>query len=267
MISNIKIITVLLAALSVGCVASSFLWPHFALQIALTVTIVATFIGLLVQMKDWKQNEVRLQKVLIEHHNLQEENQKTNERLKAAEQLLTKQVDLLRKWDSWQKNPPVLYGQEPLSKKIELLQNYLSEGSSTCDLRTFKRELMASLEAYERLKMLQLQVTIPYQQALQLQDKMIDAEIAHQNLANTIRMAMQLFDGIDGYHSPNHRDEQDLNLRVIKGEMTEDAALDESIQLDNNPNHTPIWLRSIRETMLQSGITPKDGIIYSGYKL
>lgn len=126
----------------------------------------------------------------------------------------------------------------------------------------FFRDLYRAVKAIDTIKELQEKVTTPFYGAMD--QEALDAVYVREKL---LKMAMQMYDVISSFQSPNQRkSEQGLNIGIVKGEKTEEEALKEAKIITDLEVETPRWIRSMAFGVKGIGVDDK-GIIFSGYKL
>ncbi|MDH6341910.1 phage shock protein A [Parabacteroides sp. PFB2-12] len=139
-------------------------------------------------------------------------------------------------------------------------EQFIKERSPESD--RFFRDLYRALKATETLKELQEKVTTPFYEAMD--QASLDAEGVREKL---LKMAMQMYDVVSSFQSVNMRKiEQGLNIGIVKGDKTEEQALEEAKIITDIEQETPRWIRSIASGVKGIGVEDK-GIIISGYKL
>lgn len=154
-----------------------------------------------------------------------------------------------------------------LEEKVGLLQNYWNDYydgeqlfKSTASDKVF-RELYLKLKAWELVSELQDKVTTPFYKMLneEQEDELYIRE-------RFLKMAMQLFDAVSAFQSPNQRKkEQGLNIGIIKGIQTEEEAFESAKVITDLEVETPLWVRNWLKGLQNLDMEDRN-IIISGYK-
>lgn len=123
------------------------------------------------------------------------------------------------------------------------------------------RELQRAITAGEIIRELQQKVTTPFYETMDQEDLSVE-----EVRACILKMAMQLYDVISTYQSVNKRNEQRLNISIVKNEKSEEEAFNEAKQISDFETETPRWIRRIASGLKNMGIEDKK-VIISGYRL
>lgn len=125
----------------------------------------------------------------------------------------------------------------------------------------FFREMQRAITAKEIIRELQLKVTTPFYETMDQEDLSVE-----EVRACILKMAMQLYDMISTYQSVNKRNEQRLNISIVKNEKSEEEAFNEAKQISDFETETPRWIRRIASGLKNMGIEDRK-VIISGYRL
>lgn len=121
-------------------------------------------------------------------------------------------------------------------------------------------------KAFELVKLLQRNVTIPFFNQMQSQDVISDTDVK-ENIAAIIDVAMKVIDVVESLDYVNYRgQEQAINVQLVKGEITRDKAIELAKVMTNISDETPTWARTIK-TSVEHLELENQHIIFSGYKL
>ncbi len=126
-------------------------------------------------------------------------------------------------------------------------------------------ELGLCIKAYERIMLLQKKVTLPFLKGID-QEPAPTEEHKVKVRGAILRMAMQLYDGVDSFNSVNEREEQRLNLNVVEGKMEIGEAMAKSELISTLSHKSPRWARNIKKGVEGIGVEDEN-VIFSGYKL
>ena len=187
--------------------------------------------------------------------------QKKYEQLKSAAQAVSNFIgDIKRKI-------PDFTTVSTLEEKVGLLQNYWNDYydgeqlfRSTASDKVF-RELYLKLKAWELVSELQDKVTTPFYKMLneEQEDELYIRE-------RFVKMAIQLFDAVSAFQSPNQRKkEQGLNIGIVKGIQTEEQAFESAKVITDLEVETPLWVRNWLKGLQNLNMEGRN-IIISGYK-
>ena len=125
--------------------------------------------------------------------------------------------------------------------------------------------LHKSIKALTWMQTMQKEVTFPFIREMEkLQTS--DPENVAAMRACLMKMAMRLFDMADSFGNINARNEQQYNIALVKGELSEEEALKHCKVMTHYEHETPRWTRSILQAVEGWGLEDV-GIIFSGYKL
>lgn len=205
----------------------------------------------------------KLLKIKKDKESGQEDLKKCQDDLKKCQEESGKLLVILKEINT---SIPKFGGNEKFNDEVELLQMFLSGSYGgkkafwSDESNKFFKELRKRLEAWDLVMELQEKVTTPFYRMLN--DQQNDVLLIREQF---IKMSMQLFDAVSEFKSPNRRLEQELNINVFKGSMTEDEAFNEAKIITNLEVETPLWVRNWVNGLQNIGMEDRN-IIVSGYK-
>lgn len=155
-----------------------------------------------------------------------------------------------------------------IAEQIDELERFIENLHRISDVKIVKffARIRKSEKAFELIKLLQRNVTIPFFNQMQSQDVVSDAD-AKENLAAIIDVAMKMLDVVESLDYVNYRSqEQNINVRLVKGDINRDTAIGLAKVMTNISDETPTWARTIKTSVDHLDIEDQQ-IIFSGYKL
>lgn len=193
---------------------------------------------------------------------LTEENAKLNETLQLQNKVVQQYKHLKRNAPDLTQN-----GQRGLDEQLTMLEDYLRAGNLVKPEqgKAFFMQLCKSIKARERMQTMQKEVTFPFLHEMEKLQKSDPENVAAMR-ACLMKMAMRLFDMVDSFGNVNARNEQQINVSLVQGELSEEEALKHCKVMTRYEHETPRWTRSILQAVEGWGLEDV-GIIFSGYKL
>ena len=163
---------------------------------------------------------------------------------------------------------PSFNEESSISEQIDELEQFIEKLHWISDVKVAKffARIRKSEKAFELVKLLQRNVTMPFFNQMQSQDVVSDMEVK-ENIAAIIDVAMKMLDVIESLDYVNYRNqEQTINLQLVKGEINRDKAIELAKVMTNISDETPTWARTIKTSVEHLGLEDQQ-IIFSGYKL
>lgn len=155
-----------------------------------------------------------------------------------------------------------------MTEQIDDLEQFIGNLHRFSDVKVAKffARIRKSEKAFELVKMLQRNVTIPFFNQMQSQDVVSDTDVK-ENIAAIIDAAMKMMDVIESLDYVNYRNqEQSINVRLVKGEINRDKAIELAKIMTKLSDETPAWARTIKTSVEHLELEDQQ-IIFSGYKL
>lgn len=155
-----------------------------------------------------------------------------------------------------------------LAVQIDELEKFIENLHRISDVKVAKffARIRKSEKAFELIKLLQRNVTIPFFNQMQSQDVVSDADVK-ENIASIIDVAMKMLDVVESLDYVNYRSqEQNINVRLVKGDIDRGMAVGLAKVMTNISDETPTWARTIKTSVDHLDIEDQQ-IIFSGYKL
>lgn len=159
-------------------------------------------------------------------------------------------------------------GQRRLDEQLTMLEDYLMRTGRLIKPEqgeAFFMLLHKSIKALTWMQTMQKEVTFPFIREME-KLQTIDPENVAAMRACLMKMAMRLFDMADSFGNVNARNEQQYNIALVKGELSEEEALKHCKVMTRYEHETPRWTRSILQAVEGWGLEDA-GVIFSGYKL
>lgn len=163
---------------------------------------------------------------------------------------------------------PSFNEESSISEQIDELEQFIENLHRISDIKVAKffARIRKSEKAFELVKLLQRNVTIPFFNQMQSQDVVSDTDVK-ENIAAIIDVAMKMLDVIESLDYVNFRNqEQTINLQLVKGEINRDKAIELAKVMTNISDETPTWARTIKASVEHLELEDQQ-IIFSGYKL
>ena len=163
---------------------------------------------------------------------------------------------------------PSFNEESSISKQIDELEQFIENLHRISDVKVAKffARIRKSEKAFELVKLLQRNVTIPFFNQMQSQDVVSDTDVK-ENIAAIIDVAMKMLDVTESLDNVNYRSqEQSINVQLVKGEINRDKAIELAKVMTNISDETPTWARTIKTSVEHLGLEDQQ-IIFSGYKL
>lgn len=155
-----------------------------------------------------------------------------------------------------------------ISEQIDELEQFIEKLHWIPDVKVAKffARIRKSEKAFELVKLLQRNVTMPFFNQMQSQDVVSDTDVK-ENIAAIIDVAMKMMDVIESLDYVNYRSqEQSINVQLVKGEINRDKAIELAKIMTNISDETPTWARTIKTSVEHLELEDQQ-IIFSGYKL
>lgn len=155
-----------------------------------------------------------------------------------------------------------------ISEQIDELEQFIKNLHRISDVKVAKffTRIRKFEKAFELVKLLQRNVTIPFFNQMQSQDVISDTDVK-ENIAAIIDVAMKVIDVVESLDYVNYRgQEQAINVQLVKGEITRDKAIELAKVMTNISDETPTWARTIK-TSVEHLELENQHVIFSGYKL
>ena len=144
----------------------------------------------------------------------------------------------------------------------KLFKRLSQEGDDTKQWsEDFFYDVTRKLRAAEAMSQMQERVTRPFLKSMEEQG-VISARVSRECM---VKMAMQLFDMVSSFQSPNKRSGQELNVGIVSGNLSETEALNKARIITEFEVDTPLYIRNIAEALKGVDID-KGTIIISGYR-
>lgn len=163
---------------------------------------------------------------------------------------------------------PSFNEESSISKQIDELEQFIENLHRISDVKVAKffARIRKSEKAFELVKLLQRNVTIPFFNQMQSQDVVSDTDVK-ENIAAIIDVAMKMLDVTESLDNVNYRSqEQSINVQLVKGEINRDKAIELAKIMTNISDETPTWARTIKTSVEHLELEDQQ-IIFSGYKL
>lgn len=163
---------------------------------------------------------------------------------------------------------PSFNEESSISEQIDELEQFIENLHCISDVKVAKffARIRKSEKAFELVKLLQRNVTIPFFNQMQSQDVVSDTDVK-ENIAAIIDVAMKMLDVTESLDNVNYRSqEQSINVQLVKGEINRDKAIELAKIMTNISDETPTWARTIKTSVEHLGLEDQQ-IIFSGYKL
>ena len=155
-----------------------------------------------------------------------------------------------------------------ICEQIDELEKFIENLHRISDIKVAKffARIRKSEKAFELVKLLQRNVTVPFFNRMQLQDVVSDSDV-RENVAAIIDVAMKMLDVVESLDYVNYRiQEQSINVQLVRGEINRDKAIELAKVMTNLSDETPAWARTIKASVEHLDIADQQ-IIFSGYKL
>lgn len=163
---------------------------------------------------------------------------------------------------------PDLDEKNEICEQIDELEKFIENLHRISDIKVAKffARIRKSEKAFELVKLLQRNVTVPFFNRMQLQDVVSDSDV-RENVAAIIDVAMKMLDVVESLDYVNYRiQEQSINVQLVRGEINRDKAIELAKVMTNLSDETPVWARTIKASVEHLDIADQQ-IIFSGYKL
>ena len=258
------IITLLLSMLFIVLAAGTYFNPSIWLSVATLNAFLATMAVFYYFGTSKSREEKCSTQQLTE---LNDNNLLLKQQLDELENTASAYKALNETLEQWRNNPPDLSSGQVIDARLDALGSYLTDIGSMVDATSLFGELRDLDEAKSLIELLKRQVTVPFQDYLYNQSDVVSNESSHAILAYILQSFMELYDAIDSYKSFNAREEQSLNVKIIKQELDITQAKAMAKKATGDPLETPKWLRVLCDCMRNWGISEDDNIIITGYKM
>ena len=163
---------------------------------------------------------------------------------------------------------PSFNEESSISKQIDELEQFIENLHRISDVKVAKffARIRKSEKAFELVKLLQRNVTIPFFNQMQSQDVVSDTDVK-ENIAAIIDVAMKMLDVTESLDNVNYRSqEQSINVQLVKGEINRDKAIELAKIMTNISDETPTWARTIKTSVEHLELEDQQ-IIFSGYNI